>query len=149
MNRIVSIILLVILIVSCNKNDDDGNTNNQFLPNVTFDTGTLVNTSLPQYSDLQFANNFVILNNNYGINGVVLFYAGGDNYSAFELSDPNHALSGCSTLSVDGVIATCDCEDGNSYEILNGTGQTGTTGNYALKRYFVEPAGNIIRVYNN
>lgn len=149
MNRIYSIILFAFLVVSCNKSDDNNDNNNQYLPNITFDTGNLVNTNLPQYSDLQFANNFVILNNNYGINGVVLFYAGGDNYSAFEISDPNHALRTCSTLTVEGVIATCDCDDGNSYEILNGTGRTGTTGNYALKRYFVEPAGNIIRVYNN
>ncbi len=149
MNRILSIILLVFLVMSCNKSDDDGNNNNQNIPNITFDTGNLVNTNLPQYSSLQFDGNFVILNNNYGINGVVLFHPGGDNYSAFELSDPNHSLRGCSTLSVEGIIATCDCDDGNSYEILNGIGRTGTTGNYALKRYFVEVNGNIIRVYNN
>ncbi|MFL0353435.1 hypothetical protein [Xanthomarina sp. GH4-25] len=149
MNRIYSIILLALIVASCNKSDDDANTNNQYLPNINFDTGTLVNTNLQPYDVLQFPNNYVILNNNYGINGVVLFYAGGDNYSAFELSDPNHALSDCSTLSVEGVIATCDCDDGNSYEILNGIGQTGTTGNFALKRYFVEVTGNIIRVYNN
>ena len=149
MNRIASIILVAFLVISCNKSDDDGNTNNQYLPNITFDSGNLVNTNLIPYDVLQFPNNHVILNNNYGINGVVLFYAGGDNYSAFELSDPNHALSSCSTLSVEGVIATCDCDDGNSYEILSGNLQSGTTGNYTLKRYFVEVNGNIIRVYNN
>ncbi|TYA52987.1 hypothetical protein [Formosa maritima] len=148
MNRILSIFLFSFLIVSCNKNDDDNN-NNQYLPNISFDSGTLVNTNLPQYSSLQFPNNHVILNNNYGINGVVLYHAGLGNYSAFELSDPNHILQGCSTLSVNGVLAVCDCDDGNTYDILNGVGQPGTTGNYALKRYFVEVSGNIIRVYNN
>jgi hypothetical protein len=138
------------MIVSCNKSDDNNdNNNNQYIPDVAFDTGNLVNTNLPQYSQLQYANNYVILNNNYGLNGVVLYYAGGDIYSAFELSDPNHPLATCSTLTVEGLIATCNCDDGNSYEILNGIGQTGTTGNYALKRYFVEVNGNIIRVYNN
>src|SRR5690606_305668 len=135
MNRIYYIFLSVFIVVSCSKGDDDENKNNQYIPNVTFDTQNLVNTNLPQYSSLKYANNYVILNNNYGINGVVLFYAGGSNYSAFELSDPNHALSTCSKLIVEGVIATCSCDDGNSYEILNGIGQTGTTGNYALKRY--------------
>jgi hypothetical protein len=149
MNRIIYIILITFSVVSCSKSDDNNENNNANLPNVSFDTGTLVNTNLPQYSDLQFANNHVILNNNYGINGVILYYAGGDIYSAFENSDPNHSLKTCSTFHVDGVIATCDCDDGNSYEILNGTGQSGTTGNYALKRYYVEPVGNIIRVYNN
>jgi hypothetical protein len=91
----------------------------------------------------------VILNSPYGINGVVLYYAGGSNYSAFEITDPNHPISNCSTLSVEGIIATCDCDDGNSYDILNGIGRTGTTGSYSLKRYFVEVNGSIIRVYNN
>jgi hypothetical protein len=149
MNRIYYILLSVFIVVSCSKSDDNDNNDNQYIPNVAFDTQNLVNTNLPQYSQLQYANNHVILNNNYGINGVVLYFAGGDIYSAFELSDPNHPLGTCSTLTVEGLIATCNCDDGNSYEILNGTGQTGTTGNYALKRYFVEVNGNIIRVYNN
>ena len=149
MNRILSIILLAFLVMSCNKNDDDGNTNNQNIPNITFDSGNLVNTNLPPYDVLQFPNNYYILNDNYGVNGVVIFYAGGTNYSAFELSDPNHPLRTCSTLSVEGVVATCNCDDGNSYEILSGNLQPGTTGNYTLKRYFVEVNGNIIRVYNN
>jgi hypothetical protein len=149
MNRILSIILLAFLVISCNKSDDDGNTNNQNIPNITFDSGNLVNTNLPPYDVLQFPNNYYILNDNYGVNGVVIFYAGGTNYSAFELSDPNHPLRTCSTLSVEGVVATCNCDDGNSYEILSGNLQPGTTGNYTLKRYFVEVNGNIIRVYNN
>jgi len=149
MNRILSIILLAYLVLSCNKNDDDGNTNNQNIPNITFDTGNLINTNLQPFDILQFPNNYVTLNDNYGVNGVVVYFAGGTNYSAFELSDPNHPLRTCSTLSVEGVIATCNCDDGNSYEILSGNLQPGTTGNYTLKRYFVEVNGNIIRVYNN
>ncbi|MCX7551030.1 hypothetical protein [Xanthomarina sp. F2636L] len=148
MNRILSIIILTLIIVSCSKSDDNNN-NNQYIPNVAFDTGNLVNTNLPQYSSLKYANNSVVLNNNYGINGVVLYFAGGTNYSAFEISDPNHPLSDCSKLTVNDLIATCDCDDGNSYEILNGTGRTGTNGHYALKRYYVEVIGDIIRVYNN
>lgn len=148
MNRILYLILLALITVSCSKSDDNDN-NNQYIPNVTFDTGNLVNTNLPQYSQLKYANNHVVLNNNYGINGVVIYFAGGTNYSAFELSDPNHPLSECSTLSVEDVIATCNCNDGNSYDILSGNIQPGTTGQYALKRYYVEVLGDIIRVYNN
>ena len=149
MNRFFYFILFTLIIVSCNKTDGDAYRNNPNIPNISFNSGSLVNTNLPQYSSLKYPNNYVILNNNYGINGVILFFAGGNNYSAFELSDPNHPLSTCSTLTVEGVVATCNCNDGNSYEILNGIGQTGTTGKYALKRYFVEASGNIIRVYNN
>lgn len=146
MNKTI-LFLSLLLLVACSNNDPI--LNNPNLPNYTFDTGNLINTNLPQYSILQFPGNFVILNSPYGINGVVLYYAGGSNYSAFEITDPNHAINNCSTLSVEGIIATCNCDDGNSYDILNGAGRTGTTGSYALKRYFVEVSGTIIRVYNN
>lgn len=146
MNKIFLLISLLIL-TACSNNDPI--LNNPNLPNYTFDTGTLVNTNLPQYNILKFPGNFKILDSPYGINGVVIYFAGGSNYNAFEISDPNHSLNNCSKLSVDGIIATCNCDDGNSYDILNGIGRTGTTGSYALKRYFVEVNGNIIRVYNN
>ena len=148
MKKAFFIVVFSFVLIACSKNDD-GNNNNQYLPNFTFDTGGLINTNLPQYSNLQFPSNYVIIGNTYGINGVVLFYAGGTNYNAFELSDPNHSLRTCSTLSVEGVIATCDCIDDNSYDILTGLGQEGTTGQFTLKRYFVEVNGNIIRVFNN
>lgn len=137
-----------LLITSCSKNDDDQR-QNEFLPNYGFDTGSLINTNLPQYSDMEFPNNYVLLNNTYGINGVVVFYAGGNNYNAFELSDPNHVIRDCSKLTVTGVIATCGCTDANAYDILTGQPQEGTPGPYGLKRYYVEKTGNIIRVYNN
>lgn len=140
-------IICLIIFASCSSNNDI--LANPNLPNYPFDTGNLINTSLPQFNNLQFPGNSVILNNPYGINGVVLYYAGANNYSAFEISDPNHPLSNCSTLSVEGVIATCSCDDGNSYDILNGQRREGTTGQYTLKRYFVEKLGSVIRVYNN
>jgi hypothetical protein len=150
MKPILALILITVFALSCQSNDDNNeNLNNQYLPNILFDTGTLINTNLPQYSDLLFPNNKVILPSNYGINGVVVFYAGGSNYNAFELTDPNHEISNCSVLTVEGIIATCSCSDENSYDILTGQPQEGTTGNYGLKRYFVEVNGNIIRVYNN
>ena len=151
MKKILFLLLCCCLLWSCKKNDDDNNNNNnQYLPNYSFDTGTLINTNLIPYNDLLFPNNYVVLNSNYGINGVVVFYAGGNNYNAFELSDPNHALRTCSTLTVEGVIASCDCEDHDKrYDILTGQPQEGTSGSYGLKRYFVEKTGDIIRVWNN
>ena len=126
----------------------DNITQNPYLPNYEFNTGSLINTNLPQYSQLKFAGNSIILNSPYGIKGVVLYYAGGDNYNAFEITDPNHYISDCSKLSVNGIIATCDCNDGNSYDLLNGIRREGTTGSYPLIRYRVEVSGSIIRVFN-
>ncbi|MFH4963533.1 hypothetical protein V8G69_00895 [Gaetbulibacter sp. M235] len=140
-------IICFAFLVGCSTNSDL--VKNPYLPNYGFDTGNLINTNLPQFSQLKFPGNFVILDSPYGVNGLVLYYAGGTNYNAFEISDPNHPLSTCSKLSVEGIIATCDCNDGNSYEILNGIKREGTTGDYPLIRYKVEAIGSIIRVYND
>jgi len=140
-------IICFVLLTACSS--DKAITKNPYLPNYQFNTGSLINTNLPEFSQLKFPGNFVILNSPYGINGVVLYYAGGTNYNAFEITDPNHQISTCSKLSVEGIIATCNCDDGNSYDILNGDKREGTTGSYTLIRYRVEVAGSIIRVFNN
>lgn len=142
------IVTTCLLLLACSNNDDSNN-NNPYLPNYAFDTGSLINTNLPEFNNLNFPGNHIILNEPYGIKGVVVYFAGGESYSAFELSDPNHSLSGCSLLTVEGVIATCSCDDENAYDVLTGSRIEGTTGQYSLKRYFVETNANIIRVYNN
>ncbi len=149
MRFLLPVVFLILVTSSCSKSDSNAFINSSYIPNYAFDTGDLINTNFSQYDQLRFAGNYVVLESPYGVNGTVLFYAGGENYSAFELSDPNHILTGCSKLTVEGVIATCDCDDGNSYDILTGLGQENTTGQFALKRYFVEVNGNIIRVFNN
>lgn len=141
------LIVFLIFLCACSKSDD-GNNNNPYIPNFAFDTGNLINTNLPQYNHLTLPGNSLPLYD-YGVNGVVLYYTGA-NYTAFELTDPNHQLRTCSTLTVDGIQATCNCEnDTNTYEILSGLPVEGTEGEYLLKRYFVEVNGNIIRVFNN
>ncbi|WNH08371.1 hypothetical protein [Thalassobellus suaedae] len=139
-------LLSLIILTSCSRNDIIKS--NPYIPNYSFNTGILINTNLPEYSQLKFSGNHVILNN-YGFKGVVLYYVGGEQYTAFELTDPNHIPSSCSKLNVEGVIATCGCDDGNSYDILTGSMREGTTGGYTLKPYRVEVSGNIIRVSNN
>lgn len=145
MKKLLFIVVTALLTFSCSKSDND--TSNQFLPNQSFDTTTTINTSFPQYNSLQFPGNHAVVNG-FGINGIVV-YNTGSSYVAFELSDPNHYLQACSKLTVEGVIATCNCEDENAYDILTGLAQEGTTGAYTLRPYFVEASGNIIRVYNN
>jgi len=149
MKTFVIFILTSLLLVSCSSNDD-GRNGNPNIPDYAFDTGNLINTNLPQFSNLQFPGNFIVLNQpGVGVNGVVL-YSSGTTYSAFELSDPNHQVNTCSQLTVESVSsATCNCDDGNSYEIIIGSQNEGTVGQYGLVRYGVEVSGNIIRVFNN
>lgn len=143
------IMLFTFLLSACSTNDDNNQNNNPNIPNAAFDTGSLINTSLPQYNQMQFPGNYIVLNNNYGINGVVVYYAGGTNYSAFELSDPNHQITNCSQLTVNGTVATCSCDDDNAYNFAaNGLQQPGTTGQYTLVPYRVEVSGDVIRVSN-
>ena len=150
MKKLVFSSLMCLLLLACSKNNV--NNRNPFLPNYAFDTGDLINTVFPLYNGLNNPGSHVTLGNNYGINGVVVYYSG-TTYSAFELSDPNHTLQTCSILTVQGVIASCSCDDGNTYDVLVGLPREGTTGQYTLKPYFVEVIendfGKIIRVYNN
>lgn len=150
--KLINFILVAIVFFSCSRseNNEEVTLNNPFLPEYTFDTGDLINLNLPQFSDLKFPGNSIVLaNENIGINGIVIYYVGNNVYNAFELTDPNHDMYECSFLTVDGTTATCNCEEQNKYDIVSGTMAKGTKGQYALKRYFVEVNGNIIRVYNN
>jgi len=135
-----------VVLISCSKNDTIRS--NPYIPSISFNTGSLINTNLPQYSELKFPNNYIVLSS-YGLNGVVLYYLGGDQYVAYELTDPNRTPTSCSKLNVEGIIATSGCDDGNSYDILTGSMREGTTGNYTLVPYHVEVSGNIIIVSNN
>ena len=137
---------MVVLALACSSSDDR-NTNNSFLPNQVFDTGSTINTNFPQFNSLQFPGNYEEVPG-FGLNGIVVYYTG-TSYLAWELSDPNHALDSCSKLTLDGIIATCGCSDSNQYDILTGQVQEGTTGQFAMRPYSVEVSGNIIRVFNN
>ncbi|MDA0177691.1 hypothetical protein [Mesoflavibacter profundi] len=144
--KLLPLLVFILLIFSCDKDDD--NNNNNYIPDIVFDTQNSIDTSLPQYNDLQFDGNHLVLNA-FGYNAIVIYNVGNGNYVSFELTDPNHAPSNCSRLSVDGITASCNCDDNNSYNIVNGGAFDGTTGNFSLKQYFVEVNGSVIRVYNN
>ncbi|WP_055447542.1 hypothetical protein [Lacinutrix mariniflava] len=145
-----------LILSSCSKNDDNQN-NNPYIPNASFNTGNQINMQLGGiYGQLDFDTNAIYVPN-YGINGIVVINTGFNNYSAFEYSDPNHQIASCSLFELDNpgtiasisTVATCSCDDGNSYDILSGgVPLSGTTGQYTMVRYRVEVNGSIIRVYN-
>ncbi len=143
MHRRHFVILTVIFaLLSCDP--DDELSRNPFLPEQSF--SLVINLSLPQYNNLNFPGNSFSTYNN-GINGVVVYNVNNTQYTAFELSDPNHALQDCSRMTVSGIIATCGCNDGNSYNILTGEISSGT-GQYSLKPYRIRKSGNVIEVFN-
>src|SRR5690606_35385479 len=131
MNKPLVLLLLLFGMVSCEP--DDEIRNNPYFTEVSFRLN--INLNLPEYNSLNFPGNSYT-SYNHGINGVVVYNINNNQYTAFELSDPNHQLSNCSRLTVQGIIATCSCGDGNSYNILTGELSSGT-GQYSLKPYRV------------
>lgn len=134
----------IFLILSCSS--DDNGDNNQFLPPSSLNYQ--INLNLPQFNPLKFpGNHFVDNTENGSIKGVIIYNIDNTQYSAFELSDPNHSPSSCSTQTIDGITSTCDCDDGNSYNIVTGQ-QTSGDGQFGLRRYRVRREGNTLFISN-
>ena len=137
-------ILLFLSIFSACSTNDDRSLNNPNLPDLNFSFQLSLN--FQEYNDLQFpGNSFTTYRE--GIRGVVIYNINNSQYRAFELSDPNHTPNECSAMTVNGIIATCNCEDANSYNILSGELVEGE-GQYSMKPYRIERRGNVIEVYN-
>lgn len=142
-SKICSLLTLLFLLNSCSPNNND-RIDNPNLIDVSF--RLVLNLNLPEYNSLNFPGNSYSTYTT-GINGVVVYNINNTQFTAFELSDPNHPLSECSSLSVEGVIAKCDCNDGNSYNILTGELSNGS-GQYSLKPYRVIKNGSVLEVFN-
>jgi hypothetical protein len=136
----------ILLILSCS--DDNNGDNNQFLPpsNVNYQ----INLNLPQYVNLRSpGNNFIDRTENGSIRGIIIYNLNNTQYSAFELSDPNHSPNNCSAIEVENgtsVTATCGCDDENSYDII--TGQKTSGNGFGLRRYNVQKEGNTLFISN-
>ncbi|MFD1094802.1 hypothetical protein [Salegentibacter chungangensis] len=143
MKNSLFVLLLMALLTGCSANDDVNERN----PNlVDLNFRIQLNLDLPEYNNLQYPGNHYTTYN-YGIKGIVVYNVNNSQYTAFELSDPNHPPSSCSAMVVEGLTAKCNCDDGNEYSIITGELTKGE-GQYAMKAYRVERRGNTIEVYN-
>lgn len=143
MNKFLAL-AVVLVFISCSKNDRVNNCN--YLSDVRVNRG--VNMNLPEYSQLQFTSNSILIANE-GINGVIIINVGINRFIAWEATDPNHApTSSCSRLTINGVNATCGCADANEYNLF--TGQSiGVNLQCGLKEYRVESMGNNTLLISN
>ena len=140
----IALLLLILNIFSACSTNDDNHHNNPNLIDLNFNLH--LNLDFTEYHDLTYpGNSFATYRN--GIRGIVFYNINSSQYTAFELSDPNHPPNDCSAMTVEGIIATCNCEDGNSYNIITGELMEGE-GKYAMKPYRIERRGNTIEVYN-
>ncbi|QYA25118.1 hypothetical protein G3I01_06195 [Gramella sp. MT6] len=142
MKKILFFFPLFLLILACSSSDDNYQ-NNPNLPDVNF--RFQLNLSFPEYNDLDYpGNSFATYN--HGVKGVVIYNINNSQYVAFELSDPNHPPSNCSGMTVNGVIASCGCDD-NKYNVITGELAEGE-GQYTMKPYRVQRSGNVLEVFN-
>jgi hypothetical protein len=137
MMKKLSLLLVLYLLLGCNKSDDNNNCN--FLLNVG--VNLTVNINLPQFSQLQFANNPVRVEGQ-GNEGLILIRGIGENILAWDGADPNHSPGPCSALQLNGIDAECGCDDGNIYNLVTGQLVSQTNQPCTLKPYRVESLGN-------
>jgi len=144
MNNKFFALFLGLALIGCNK-DNSPNDNNPNLLSPPINVN--LNLNLPQYNPLKFPGNSIILNGE-GIRGVVIYNVNNDLYTAFELSDPNHLDSVCSKMSINGIVASCPCEnDSNTYDIVTGQHQSNEA-LYPMQQYFISRNGDNIQVSN-
>lgn len=145
MNRLrkISIALTSLLLLNCSKDDRTTN-NNPYLPNYPLDI--TINLNLPQYNSLLYPSNAVYINNgNTGIRGIFVFNAGSGNYKAYDAACPNQPLSSCSTMTIQGIKAKCEC-DNAQYSFFTGLAPDKQ---YPMKSYRVQNiSSNSIRIFN-
>lgn len=145
MKNILGYIFLFLVIAGCGNDDDVDGCVSRLLPNYPFDTGSTINLNLPQYASLKFASNTLYVPG-YSVKGFYLHNTG-SSIVAFEASDPAHGPSSCSKMVLSGIELSCECGDGNKYQLLTGQQTSGDTGN-CLRAYRVEQFGNVVQVYN-
>lgn len=145
MKIIFTSLCLLLIVCSCKKDDGGLKDNNPFLidPIVSLN----LNLNLPQYNPLKFPGNSIIISQQ-GIKGIVIYNVNNDLYTAFDLSDPNHLPSGCSRMSIEGIVATCPCEeDDNEYDIVTGQHRTNQNA-YPMQQYLARRTGDNLEISN-
>ncbi|MCK8142217.1 hypothetical protein MW871_09980 [Flavobacterium sp. I-SCBP12n] len=137
MKKYAAFFFIIPLFFSCS--DSGVKNTNPYLPNysVLID----LNLNLPQYSDLKFVSNAVLIPEK-GVRGVIVFNTG-SGYNAFDAACPNQALSSCSTMTIKGINALCAC-DNQEYSLFTGQGKL----QYPMKQYRVQINGDVLRVFN-
>ncbi|MGL2965661.1 hypothetical protein [Flavobacterium sp. XGLA_31] len=139
MKKIFALFLVLPILLSC----DTGRINNNS-PNVpNYAVNWQINLSLPAYSNLTFAGNYIV-DGSYGARGVVVFNTG-SGYVAWDLTCPNQLFSACtSPMTITGIEAKCNC-DSTTYSLFTGLGNGQQ---YPMKQYRTELAGGYLYVTN-
>lgn len=136
------LLILILLITACSS-DREENENCKFLLKIgVYET---VNLNFPQFGNLNSPGNSTIIP---GGNAGIIVANLGLSFIAWDAADPNHILSTCSTLEPNGLVATCQCEDKNKYDLSTGRPVNDGSLQCALRNYRVERNGNLLVISN-
>ncbi len=144
MKNIFFLLIIALAFTSCKRSDDQDDDNPNLIdPLVNIN----LNLDLPEYNGLIFPGNSVVIQQ-LGVRGIVVYNVNNDLYTAYDLADPNHPVTSCSTMELEGIIATCTCDtDSNSYDIITGQHQT-QPDIYPMQAYRAQRTGNSVRISN-
>lgn len=111
----ITLLFFILTILACSN---DRTNRNPYLQEISFQFDA--NLNLPLYSPLTNIGSAVLITTQgIGTRGVFIANVGFDQFRAFEASCPNHAPNDCSTMTLDGQVATCSCEE-YQYNLLTG-----------------------------
>lgn len=133
----------LLLLTTC-SDDTVNNEDCQFL--LDLGINETINLSFPQFGALTSPGAlFIPSTQNRGL----IVVNTGTGFTAFDAADPNRVFEPCSVLTVNGFIGTSSCEDGNEFELINGT-PTAKNPNLRcpLIRYRVQQNGNTLLIFN-
>ena len=137
-----TMLLLGFFTIAIACSSDDARINNPYLRPISFSID--INTNLPEYNILLLPGNAVKVSN-AGIKGILVVNTGTGIF-AWEASDPNHVPNECSSMTLNGIEATCSCEN-NTYNLYTGQDKAQSLP-YTLLPYRVSQNENIITVSN-
>ncbi len=141
--RLLIAVLCLFTLTNC-SNDSMNNNECQFL--LDLGINETINLSFPQFGALTSPGALYVPS---AQNRGIIVVNTGTGFTAFDAADPNRVFEECSILRVSGFIGTSGCEDGNEFELINGTP---TAKNPDLRcpliRYRVEQNGNTLLIFN-
>ena len=137
MKKLVYILIINILIVSCNEQ-------NEFIENVP--VNEMIDLSLPAYSDITTTGNSIFTSG--GVKGLIIYRNVGNSYKIYDRSCSYEPELNCARIdSINSGIGYCNCC--NSAFLINSAGEAiNSPAILPLKTYNWSLNGNILRIFN-
>ena len=137
MKKLACILIIKILIVSCN-------TTNEFINNVA--VNEFIDLSLPMYSELAVPGNSMFITG--GVKGIIIYHGFGNDYKVYDRNCSYEPSLECSRIdSINSGIAYCGCC--TSAFLINNSGEAiNALALLPLKSYNWSLNNNILRIFN-